>query len=176
MGINPLRPSLLIWLLTTAFALAQTPTPSPTPTPPNNSGRPYWTASLPGGTFMVALDTISSISKSEYIVDNSARVTEVSIGTIGSVQGRFYYLEPYTPQSPLASGQDKIELLKGKVNETLGRVSEDDPNNMVLKNFPTTTHAHTVEFHISSMEKLNKLYGSLETAIKNHRDTRFKTE
>lgn len=174
MGMNSLRLGLILFLVTSTFASAQTPTPSPSPTPNNNTRRPYWTAELPGGKFMVALDTISSISQSQYIVDNAARVTEVSVGTLGSVQGRFYYLEPYTPQSPLASGQDKIDQLKGKVEEVLDRVSEDDPNTMVLKNYPTTTHAHTIEFRVKSVDSLNKLYNSLETALKNGRDTKFK--
>jgi len=172
--MNPLRTGLLLLLLTAVLAPAQTPTPSPTPTPVNNTRRPYWTAEMPGGKFMVALDTISSISQSQYIVDNTARVTEVSIGTVGSVQGRFYYLEPYTPQGPLANGQAKIDILKGKVEEALGHVTEEDPNSLVLKNYPTTTHAHTIEFRVKSVDVLNKLYGSIETAMKTGRDTKFK--
>ena len=182
MGMNALRPRLLFLLLTVVTASAQSPSPSPrsspspnpSPSPANNRPAPYWTAEVPGGKFTVALDAITSISQSTYIVDNSARVTEVSIGTAGSVQGRFYYIEPYTPQGPLASGQAQIDKLKSKVEEVLDRVSEDDPNTMVLKNFPATTHAHTVEFHISSLDHLNKLYGSLENALRTRREGKFK--
>ena len=175
MGIKFLR--LLLWAMfaTAAWAQQPSPTPSPTPTTPNNtSGRPYWLAELPSGKFMIALDSVTSLSQSQYVVDGNARVTEVSVGTSGSVQGRFYYLEPYVPQSPLVSGQSQIDQLKEKVDEALGRVSEDDPNTMVMKNYPTTTHAHTIEFRLGSRADVQKIYSSLENALRTRKDTKFK--
>lgn len=173
MGMNLLRGGLLLLCLIPAMSRAQQPTPAPEPSN-EESRRACWTAELPGGKFMVPLDAITSISQSQYVVDGNARVTEVSIGTTGSVQGRFYYLEPYTPQSPLAIGQTQIDKLREKVDEVVDRVSENDPNTMVLKNYPTTTHAHTIEFRLTSLNNLKKLYSSLETALRSQKDTRFK--
>ena len=34
----------------------------------------------------------------------------------------------------------------------------------VVKNYPTTTHAHTVEYRLSSKANLQQLYSSLEQA------------
>ena len=69
----------------------QTPTPTPDGAPTN---RGVWRAELPGGTFVVALSQITSVSSHEYVVDNTARVTEVTVGMGGSLIGRFYFLEP----------------------------------------------------------------------------------
>lgn len=169
MGMKRLRIGGLILLLSAASALAQQPTP--TPAPPR---APYWSADLPGGKFLVALDAVTSLSQSTYIVDGNARVTEVSVGTVGSVQGRFYYIEAYVPQSPLVSGQAQIDKLKDKVDEVMDRVSEDDPNTLVMKNYPTTTHAHTVEFRVNTLANLGKLYSSLESALRNRKEGKFK--
>ena len=39
----------------------------------------FWKATLPGGEYMVALNSISSIAKHTYIVDGAARVFEVTV-------------------------------------------------------------------------------------------------
>ncbi len=134
----------------------------------------YWKACLPGGNFIVPLSSITSISQSQYVVDGSMRVTEVSVGTIGSVQGRFYYVEPLTPQSPLGVGQSTLEDLKSRIEEVADRTGGEEVWSKVIKNYPTTTHAHTVEFRLASAEQLAKLYQSLENSFLRRRTVEFK--
>ena len=62
------------------------------PRPPDP--REFWQADLPGGSYTVALDQITSISKHSYIIDGNISVTEVVIDTSGNALTRFYYLEP----------------------------------------------------------------------------------
>jgi hypothetical protein len=44
---------------------------------------------------------------------------------------------------------------------------------MVVKNYPDTTHARTIEYRIQSEEELGALYGSLRTAWESGRGRRF---
>ena len=60
-------------------------------------------------------------------------------------------------------GQSAIDLLKEKTEEVAARVAgADAPWEKVTKTYPTTTHAHTVEYRLSSREDLQKLYDHVE--------------
>jgi hypothetical protein len=121
---------------------------------------PYWKAELKDGTFLVPHSAITSISRSTYLVDGSIRVTEISIGTQGSVQGRFYHAEPIEPTLPL--GQSSLNLLKDRAQEVQSRLGLDEQATKVLKNYPTTTHAHTVEFRLPTLTELDAIFQHLE--------------
>ena len=138
---------------------AQDATPTPTPSP----NRGIWRADLPGGTFVVALSSITSISSHEYVVDNAARVTEVTIGTSGAVVARFYFIEPNIPDAPSGIGQSTINFVQEKLQEGADR-SGTDAWKKVVKSYPATTHAHTVEYRLDSKTALQKLQKSAETA------------
>jgi len=157
-----------------ALALATSPAQEPTPTPEANAGRAVWRAILPGGTYIVNLSAISSVSIHEYLVDGAARVTEVNISSIGTEAVRFYYIEPNTPQMPGGVGQSGIELLKEKVQEGVSRAGADDVWQKVVKNYPTTTHARTVEYRLTSKESLTKLFKHVEDAWINRKPATFK--
>lgn len=146
-------------------------TASPTPDGPSDRG--VWRAEMPGGTFVVALSAITSVSSHEYVVDNAARVTEVTVAMIGSVIGRFYFLEPNTPQAPDGIGQSAINFVQDKLNEAADRTGSDAWKK-VVKSYPASTHAHTVEYRVESKETLQKLYKSLETAWLRGRGATFK--
>ncbi len=164
---------LLVPLLVFAFAVtgfAQTPSPTPEDTSP---GRPFWRAELPGGTYVVALAAISSVSIHEYLVDGAARVTEVSVDTLGSVQARFYYIEPNTPSAPGGIGQSTVDFLEAKAREGLDR-SGTDVWKKVVKKHPEATHAHTVEFRLQSKDEANSLFKSLDEAWRRGRGANFK--
>jgi len=148
----------------------QTPTPTPDGAPTN---RGVWRAELPGGTFVVALSQITSVSSHEYVVDNTARVTEVTVGMGGSLIGRFYFLEPNVPSAPDGIGQSAITFIQEKVTEGVERTGTDVWKK-VVKSYPTSTHAHTVEYRIDSKETLQKLYQNLETAWLRGRGDTFK--
>ena len=131
----------------------------------------FWQADLPGGSYTVALDQITSISKHSYIIDGNISVTEVVIDTNGNALTRFYYLEP--------AGQGTSDLaskIAQRGKELLDEVSDRtgvNANSAVVKQYPVTTHAKTVEFHISNIVALDALFNSARTAWINGRGKKF---
>lgn len=136
-------------------------TPSATPDP---SRQPLWRCDLPGGTYEVALRNIVSVSSHDYVVDNVARVTEVNVDTNGSMVVRFYYLEPVKPATPSGIGQSALDRVQDLAKEAAGRVGVDQVWQKVAKNYPTTTHAHTIEYRLETKDQLTKLFTSVEQA------------
>lgn len=136
----------------------------------NNSGasettgpKRFWQSSVPGGDYVVALDRISSISKHSYIIDGNLRVTEVVIDTNGNSLARFYYIIPVSEDSGSTVGAG----LTTRGKELLDKVGERTGTNLntaVMKQYPTTTHAKTVEFRISDEGDLDKLFSSVRNA------------
>lgn len=139
--------------------------------PPANNNRPakpapiiVWRAELPGGSFVVARGAISAISTQQYILDGAARVTEVNISIIGPFQPRFYYLEPLPAAGASAlPGGPAAAVAQDRVQDAVSRVVPGDPIwAKVVKNYPTTTHAGTIEFRLETQEQLDALYASVE--------------
>ncbi|WP_395750442.1 hypothetical protein [Prosthecobacter sp.] len=128
-----------------------------------------WDGRLRGGNYIVRCNSIIALSKHEYISDGVARVVEVNL-TLNSAQVvRFYFLEPYKPDSgssTLNAGTQALEKAKGLYEQAAGRVSQDLVTPKVVKNYPVSTHAHTVEFSIKEEKILNSLFGSLERSFR----------
>jgi len=123
----------------------------------------FWQSSLPGGDYVVALDRISSISKHSYIIDGNLRVTEVVIDTNGNSLARFYYIIPVSEDAGSSLGAG----LATRGKELLDKAGERTGTNLntaVMKQYPTTTHAKTVEFRISDEGDLDKLFSSVRNA------------
>ncbi len=106
---------------TAQFPSAPIPDPTPTPAAQDDTPEPtnydtitYWKADLPGGTYLVAHDSINAVSTQEYVLDGAARVTEVNVSTSGVFQPRFYFIEPIS--------------LPGPVGETADRASDRRPS------------------------------------------------
>jgi len=136
-----------------------------------------WRADLPGGTYEVAIRSIISVSTHEYVVDGVARVTEMNIDTPGNLAVRFYYLEPVSPTSPVGIGQNTIDKIKDLAEQAEGRVSSSDsPWEKVVKNYPNTTHAHTVEYRVQSKEQIESLFNSAEQAFRLNQNTEIKAQ
>lgn len=131
----------------------------------------FWQASLPGGSYIVALDRITSISQHRYIIDGNISVTEVIIDTSGNSLARFYYLEPVAEDASNLGAQisQRGKDLLNKVGQRI-KVNTDST---VIKQYPTTTHAKTVEFHISDAATLNALMNSARNAWINSRGKKF---
>lgn len=142
--------------------------------PAERSRVSYWKAVLPDGSFLVPHHAITSISKSSYVVDGAIRVTEMSVGTSGSVQGRFYYAELISTESPAGIGQSTINFLEEKSREIKERIGRGEVGEEVVKNYPDTTHAHTVEFLVASPEILDRMLTSLEQSYLRRRNDTFK--
>jgi hypothetical protein len=118
----------------------------------------FWEAQTPGGTFVVRVNDITSVSKHTYIVDAAARVYELTVGTRGEVVGRFYYIEPVTSDSPLAIGKIALDRLQNLGEVVAERTDTEEVWTEVVKNYPTTTHAKTSEYRLDSVEALQKIY------------------
>jgi len=150
----------LLWLL--VFA---------TLTPLAHAGR--WQCEVPGGAYVVDTTQIVSISTHEYVVDGAARVTELTIATRSAVTARFYFLEP-----PLRPGSGRAQEIFDKVEERAGLVAErlgqDAVWRKVVKNYPTTTHAHTVEYRLETKEQIQKLFDSVNDAWRGNKDVAIK--
>jgi len=128
-----------------------------------NGPRRFWQANVPGGSYMVALDRISSISKHTYVIDGNLRVYEVVIDTSGNSLVRFYYIIPVSEDAESNVAGRITERSKGII-EKVGERTGVDGNSVVAKQYPTTTHAKTVEFRVGSEAELDKLLGSARKA------------
>lgn len=158
-------------------AQGQAPLPAASQAPaPTSASRPdaLWRCELPGGVYLVALRSIVSVSSHEFIVDGAARVTEVTVATGSTVEARFYYLEPLATGSPAAA---TLEQLQQRAQELSAAHSPGDaPWQKVVKTYPTTTHAHTVEYRLNTKGDLQSLRQSVEQAWISGKGANFKVE
>lgn len=157
---------------------AQEASPAPSPTGTTATGPAgFWRCELPGGTYLVALRNIQSVSTHEYVVDSAARVTEVTVATASSVEARFYYLEPMVVKSTSAAVPASLQTLQQRVQDTAKERAPIEPVwEKVVKNYPATTHAHTVEYRIGTKANLQQIYTSLEQAWTTNKGVYLKTE
>lgn len=147
-------------------------TPAATPAPTNIA---LWRCSLPGGTYSVAVRAIVSVSQHEFTVaGGTARVTEANIDTMGNTVARFYYIEPMVPSSPIGLGTSTINKIQDIVNEAGSRVTGgDEPWKKVVKDYPTSTHAHTVEYRLDSKDQVTSVFTSAEAAFRLQKNTTY---
>jgi hypothetical protein len=169
-----MKTSLLAFLALAASTFAQTPAATPAPGG-SHSVIKIFRAKLPGGTYEVAVSAMLAVTSHEYLVDGVARVTEVNIDTAGSLLARFYYLEGNIPNAPLGIGAATMEKTQQLMKEAADKTGQDVWKK-VVKNYPTTTHARTVEYRLESLEQLNKLFESADTAFRLQKDTRLTIE
>ena len=64
-----------------------------------DGARRFWQANLPGGNYVVSLNTISSVSKHTYVIDGNLKIVEVVVDTTGNSLARFYYIIPVSEDS-----------------------------------------------------------------------------
>lgn len=136
----------------------------------------FWQASVGGGHYMVALDRISAISRHKYVLNGNLLVDEVTVDALGQSLVRFYHISPLTDAlgaSATANAAARVvergrELVE-KAAETVGTGA----HNMVVKNYPDTTHARTIEYRVLSETELGALYNSVRTAWETGKGRRF---
>ena len=117
----------------------------------------FWEVVLNGGRFVVRLDTISSVSEHQYIVDG-ARVYEVTVDTTGSQAARFYCLEPMTEGGPLSMAKTALDRAKEVAQGVTDRTGTSDVWDQVIKTYPDTTHARTAEYRLQNRAVLSVIY------------------
>jgi hypothetical protein len=136
----------------------------------------FWQATLPGGHYMVALDRISAISRHKYVLDGTVIVDEVTIDALGQALARFYHIQPITSAAGGGAAGQTAAKLGERGQEVLDRaaaIAGTDLHQMVIKKFPETTHAHTIEYRLMSEEQLAALHQSARTAWETGRGRKF---
>jgi hypothetical protein len=71
-------------------------------------------------------------------------------------------------------GQSIIDKVQEKTEDAADRTGVEQVWKKVVKNYPTTTHAHTVEYRLDSLEQVSKLEKSLEDAWRYNKDVSTK--
>ena len=160
---------------------AQDASANPTPTGTITTGvAGFWRCELPGGVYLVALRNIQSVSTHEYVVDGAARVTELTVATASSVEARFYFLEPVSPNAATPVGGSATAILQTMQQHVQDLATTHSPVEpvweKVIKNYPTTTHAHTVEYRLTNKANLAQLEQSLEQAWTTNKGVSIKSE
>ncbi|MDQ2924692.1 MAG: hypothetical protein M3R43_03935 [Acidobacteriota bacterium] len=160
--------ALGLLLVSFQFAFGQTPAASPSatavPAPPS-----FWRCDLPGGNYEVNVHAIVSVSTHEYVVDGVARVREVNVDTQGNMAVRFYFIDQNVPKAPLGVGQSAIDRVSDLAKEATQRVGADDVWKRVVKSYPATTHAHTIEFRLGSDDEMNQILTSVRRSFETGR-------
>ena len=156
----------LLLLMPLALAAQEAPRPPQSPAPEGEQTRQaLFRCTLPGGTYEVAVRAMVAVASHEYLVDGIARVTEVNIDTTGALVARFYFIEPATPSIPGAIGAATAEKAQQLFKEAAER-SGQDAWKKVVKNYPTTTHARTVEYRVTDKEHLSRIFAGAEEAFR----------
>lgn len=133
-----------------------------------------WEAVLPDGNLIVALNKVASVSRHKYVLDGAMVVDEVTIDTVGQALARFYFVSPITSEGPGAvaniprKGLDRVS--------GLGSGKGVNVQNMVVKKYPITSHAKSIEFRILSEKQLDDLFKSAQEALKTGRGRSFTAE
>lgn len=168
-----LIPALACLLVATSSVTAQNApaaaapaagTTQKTPDRESEGNRRFWQANLPGGHYMVALDHVTAISRHSYAIPEAALIVdEVTIDTNGQGLARFYFSRPITE----GVNNNAASNLTARAKELLdygGQRAGTDLHKMVIKKYPETTHARSIEYRLLAAEELGALYGSIRSA------------
>ena len=135
----------------------------------------FWQATLEGGHYMVALDRISSVSRHKYLLDGAVIVDEVTVETLGQALARFYFISPVTDTTPSTAVSTLADRGREIVEKAAERVSPG-LQDMVVKKYPVTSHAKTIEYRILSEKELTALYTSVRTSWESGRGRQFSSK
>jgi hypothetical protein len=99
------------------------------------------------------------VSRAQFVIDGGGKVDEVTVDTTGGVIARFYYLESLTENNPLNAVQI-INNRAQKLSELAEKRTGEDAR-QVVKHYPDTTHAKTVEFNLSQKQQLDAVFNHI---------------
>jgi hypothetical protein len=153
---------LAVSLLSLPRLGAQNPAPGQPPaTPQGTQAQEAWRGFLSidyrGGRFVMPYAHIVSISRASFLIDGGGKVHEVTIDTQGGVIARYYFLESLLENNPLNAAQIVNARMKSLGNLAEQRTGEEA--RQVIKHYPDTTHAKTVEFNLTHLEHLDAIFG-----------------
>lgn len=129
-----------------------------------------WACNVTDGSYLVALNRITSISRHRYVLDAAVVVDELVVDTSGHSLVRFYFISPVTDEmrgSGLATSASRLmERSKEVLNQGAERAGTR-LQEMVQKTYPHTTHANQVEFRVQSAAAL----GAIQASVTNSWET-----
>ena len=118
---------------------------------------------IPAG-HKVAVRAITSVSTHEYMVEGT-RVTELNIDSQGQSQVRFYYLEILPTEAPHGIAQGLLDKANEAVKGATEKAGAGDVWKKVVKSYPTSTHAHTIEYRLAEKADLMKIFEAADQAF-----------
>lgn len=127
----------------------------------------FWTGNFATGQIMVNIHKIASVSQQKYLLDTQFVVYEVSIDVDGNALTRIYYIEPVAE----SSSSSAVGAITSRAKSVFGSVQDRATNGSldiettVSKSYPATTHSHTIEYRVASLEEINAVYKSLTNAL-----------
>jgi hypothetical protein len=175
MSSKILLPCFAILLWSASMIHAQNPA-QPQNTEDSPRANRFWQATLPGGHYMVALDRISSVSRHRYLLDGALIVDEVTIDALGQSLARFYHITPVTDAaggSGVGAAASRVTGRGSQLLDKAANIAGTGIHEMVVKKFPETTHAKTIEYRLLSAEELSGLHDSVRTAWESGRGRKF---
>lgn len=178
--LNKATLCLAVISLAAALPIHAQNAPADPPPPQKSEDSPqsnrFWQATLGGGQYMVALDRISAVSRHKYVLDGAVIVDEVTIDALGQALARFYFITPITDAATGSAAGAAASRLADRGGELLDQAASTagtDIHQMVVKKFPETTHARTIEYRLLSAEELTALHNSIRTAWESGRGRKF---
>jgi hypothetical protein len=121
---------------------------------------------------MVLLNHIVSVSRHKYLLDGALIVDEVTIDTTGQALARFYFISPVSDAAPGNTIADIAQHGRELVDKATKYVGTE-VQNMVVKKYPDTTHAKSIEYRMLSEADLSSLHGSVQNAWETGRGRKF---
>lgn len=121
----------------------------------------FWKALVGGSIVSVPLTSVEYFGVQTYDVDGVARVRELTITTKSQSMIRIYHMAPL---GAIAEHTENTLKALGQIAEAVA----DAELNVPVKVFPSTTHAHMVEYRTTERTDIDTLYLHLETAMKDY--------
>ncbi|TAG11259.1 MAG: hypothetical protein EAZ42_00880 [Verrucomicrobia bacterium] len=132
----------------------------------------FWQVKLPGGSFRVLLSKIVSVSRHKYLLDGMVTVDEVTIDTDGQALARFYHLTPIGEDSSLNTAAQLAQRARELAQQATNR-ADLSKSTQVIKKYPETTHAKSIEYMIDSKQELTRIFESVDKAWTEARGRRY---
>lgn len=111
---------------------------------------------------VLSVQSITAVAMHPYLLNGENMVTEVTVDTTGNNTIRFYYIHPAGGDIRSTSITDHKQLMgvaKQRINREV--THQKDDNALPAVKFPEGAYAHSIEYQVSSLEDLDKIYKSL---------------
>ncbi|HWB03422.1 MAG TPA: hypothetical protein VG796_10385 [Verrucomicrobiales bacterium] len=141
------------------------------PHPRQNTDVPkagYLVVTTPAGEYVVDRRDVMSLSSHNYEINGGMRVWEVTVSERSTNTVRFYYTKKIETKAELAGDAsdegeggklDKLRRDSGTTRPPLPpQVKESKLRLPVRKDYPATTHSHTIEFRLNKLQDLEEIY------------------